>query len=368
MSGGGAVVSFEIANTLVSLGHKVTVLVPDVEWRGKKYLPAMHPNLSVVRVETPSRTNLKIAARRCKGNLSKKGVEIGKKNAIDFIFTIFHPFHTVPNAAILCAKKLGMPVIVKIDDAVYEKSFGLKSLQRRMEKVYSSKALQNANNILVPNEATAKIVSTSYCVKMEKISIVPNGIDLGLFQIKDAKREKIVVFSGVMYYHRGLDILLDAIPEVIKDIPDAKFVLLGEGPEMKKLQDKVKEMKLDSYVEFKGWVERNLIPRYLIQASLGIGPLKLTTVTENALPIKVLEYMAASLPIIARKGTLPKDVLMDNENGYFIDNASDLAKKITKLLNDPNLVKKMGDSSFNMVQRFSWRNILNIIFEIYKTI
>lgn len=368
MSGGGAVVSFEIANTLASLGHKVTALVPDVEWGGKKYLPTMHPNLSVIRVKTPSRTNLKIAARRCKGNLSKKGKELGKKDIADFIFTIFHPFHTVPNAAMSCAKKLGIPVIVKIDDAVYERSSGLKSLQRKIEKTYSSRALQKADKILVPNEATGKIVSDSYKVDMKKISIVPNGINLTLFQSKNVKREKIVVFSGVMYYHRGLDVLLDAIPEIIKNIPETKFILLGEGPEMKKLQEMVKEMKLDPYVEFKGWVDRNLIPDYLTHASLGIGPLKLTTVTENALPIKVLEYMAASLPIIARNGTLPKDVLKDNENGYFVNNASDLAAKVIKLLNDPDLVKKMGSSSFNMVQKFSWQNILSMIFEIYRTI
>ena len=44
-----------------------------------------------------------------------------------------------------------------------------------------------------------------------------------------------------MYHHRGLDLLLDSAPAVIKEVPDAKFVLLGEGPEMKNLQDLVRK-------------------------------------------------------------------------------------------------------------------------------
>jgi len=135
---------------------------------------------------------------------------------------------------------------------------------------------------------------------------------------------------------------------------------------MKKLKNLVHQNNLDSNIEFKGWIDRNDIPNHLSNASIGIGPLKRTTVTENALPIKVLEYMASSLPIIAKSGTLPDDVLKNNENGYFVENYSELSEKIILLLKNPELVEKMGKNSLNMVQKFSWEKIVRSIIDIYN--
>ncbi len=135
---------------------------------------------------------------------------------------------------------------------------------------------------------------------------------------------------------------------------------------MKRLKEIVKQKNLDSNVEFKGWIDRKDIPEYLSNASIGIGPLKRTTVTENALPIKVLEYMASSLPIIAKTGTLPEDVLKDNENGWFVENSSELYEKIIKLEQNPELVEKMGKNSLSMVQKFSWERIVKSIIDIYE--
>src|SRR3990172_10897187 len=93
ISGGGVVIIVEIANTFAKLGHEVTVLTPDLEWGGEKYQPEINPGVKVIRVVTPSRSNIKIAARRCKTNMKNIGIEIGKSKKFDFILSIFHPFH-----------------------------------------------------------------------------------------------------------------------------------------------------------------------------------------------------------------------------------------------------------------------------------
>jgi len=366
MNGGGAILSSDLVNALAELNCFVTVLVPDVQWDGKKFEPKINPRVKVVRVQIPSRSNLKLAARRCKGNLEQKGMELSSQSKFDFVFSIFHPFHRVPAAAVSCAKKLGISSIVKIDDAVYEKTRGIKSIQRRIENAYNAKTLQNATKILVPNKKFLEIVRKQYKISENKITIIPNGVDPNLFNLRTTTRKNHVVFSGMMYYHRGLEVLLEAVPKVVKNIPDAKFILLGEGPEIKKLQKLANERKITSNVDFRGWVDRGTIPKYLNEAAIGIGPLKHTEVTSGALPIKVLEYMSASLPIIAKKGTLPDDVLKDNENGFFVDGIGDLAEKITQILTDIELAKKMGARSYDMVQKFSWNKIANQILELYN--
>ena len=78
--------------------------------------------------------------------------------------------------------------------------------------------------------------------------------------------------------------------------------------------------------------------------------------------------MAVSLPVIAKRGTLPLDVLENEKNGYFVDDVEDLVEKIIELLNDPKKVENMGIQSSNMVQKFSWNNVVTDIIENVKKI
>ena len=368
ISGGGVVVITDIINKFAELGNEVTVISPNLDWNGESFNPKINSKIKIIRTETPSKNKIKVAARRCQSNIKKKSIEIGKINSFDFVFTIFHPFHLVPKAAVEAAKILDIPSIVKIDDAIYQKASGIKSLQRKIEKMINGKTLRAGTKILVSNKDTKKIVIDEYNVSNEKISIVPNGVDLSMFKTITKKNPKKIIFAGAMYYHRGLDILLEAIPLVIKNIPDAKFVLLGSGDEMNKLKEIVSKNKLNDSVEFKGWIKRDEIPKNISDASIGIGPLRLTEVTSRALPIKVLEYMAVSLPIIAQKGTLPNDILENEKNGYFIENHTELAEKIIVLLNDPKKVEDMGSHSLKLVQKFSWNHVVNSIIKEVENI
>ena len=368
ISGGGVIVAVDIANSLAKIGHDVSVLTPNLEWDGPKYEPEVDSKVDIIRVNVPSKNNLKVAARRCKSPLIEKGIELGRNKKFDFIFTIFHPFHMAPNAAVSIGEKLGIPVIVKIDDAVYEKSTGLKSIQRKVEKILSAKTLNKSSKILVANNETKEIVNEFYDVSPEKIEIMPNGIDTKIFHTNVVKKSKMILFSGVMYNHRGIDVLLNAAPTVIKKIPEVKFVLLGDGPELDNLKKIAENLKIEKNIEFKGWIKRDKVMNYLADASIAIGPLRSTTVTKNALPIKVLEYMASSLPILSQKDTLANDVLVDDENGYSVTDPEDLATKIVHILENNEKRIKMGTKSYEMSLKFDWENVAKKILTEYDDV
>ena len=169
-----------------------------------------------------------------------------------------------------------------------------------------------------------------------------------------------------MYNHRGLDVLIDASTKIVKNHPDAEIILIGNGPELENLKNQVKTMKLESNIKFYGWIDHDKIPDILLEGSIGIGPLRSTKVTQNALPIKVLEYLAASLPIIAAEGTLPSDVLIDDQNGFFIHNSSELAEKIIRLLDNREKLTEFGSNSKKMVQKFDWKNVCKQILDEYS--
>jgi len=367
ISGGGVVLIVELANMLAKLGHDVTILTPNLEWTGPKYNPNINSGINVIKVETPSRSNLKIASRRCFSNMKEKGIGLGKENKFEFILTIFHPFHLVPKAAVACGKELGIPVIVKIDDAVYQKARGIKSIQRKIEQIYNAKTLQDSTRVLVSNQNTMDLVNSFYDVPMNNMSIIPNGVDLSRYHSENTQSKEII-FSGAMYDHRGIDMLLNAVPNIIKKVPDAKVILLGDGPEFEKLQEISIQKNISENVDFKGWIDREEIHKYLSQAEIGIGPLRLTSVTKNALPIKVLEYMASSLPVIAMKKTLPDDVFINENNGYFIENEDELASKIIFLLENNEMRIKMGQKSKDMVSKFDWLHISEAIVKEYENV
>ena len=110
------------------------------------------------------------------------------------------------------------------------------------------------------------------------------------------------------------------------------------------------------------------IPEFLATSNIGIGPLRKTEVTKGALPIKVLEYMASSLPILAMKDTLPEEVLKNDVNGYFINNPGELSKKIIYLLEHEEIRDKMGQKSKNMAQKYDWKNIAESIISEYQSV
>lgn len=365
ISGGGVIVVTQIANTLAKMGHEVTVITPKLEWTGEKYEPKLNSNVEVFRTITPSKNNIKIAARRCYKNMTETGIEVGLKKKFDFVFSIFHPFHLAPKAAVATAKKLQIPAIIKIDDPIYAKAHGLKSIQRKIEKRYNSKTLQQASKVLVPNEYTKDLVIKYYNLEKENLSIVPNGVDLEKFSTTN-QRKKQIVFSGVMYHHRGIDILIDAIPEIVNKHSDVQIALVGNGPELEKIKKKVYDLDLNSKIKFYGWIDHDKISNILSKSSIAIGPLRTSEVTKNALPIKILEYMAASLPVIAIRGTLPSDVLDDGKNGFFVQNSSDLAEKIIYLLDNEEKINDFGKSSKRMVQKFDWKNISKLILDEYS--
>ena len=85
ISGGGVVVVVDLANTLAEMGHDVTILAPDLDWESEKYNPKLNESIKIVNVNIPSKSNLKIAARRCYPNMKKIGTKLCHEEKFDLI-------------------------------------------------------------------------------------------------------------------------------------------------------------------------------------------------------------------------------------------------------------------------------------------
>ncbi len=197
------------------------------------------------------------------------------------------------------------------------------------------------------------------------ISIIPNGVDLNKFQTKSGRVDtKTVITTSRLVEKNGIGDLVEAMAFVVSEIPDAKLVVIGNGPLEKKLKLKAKSLNLENNIEFLGEISNELLPEYLSRADVFVRP----SLSEG-LGTSFLEAMAAGLPVIGTAvGGIP-DFLKDGQTGLFckVSNPRDLAEKIKTLLTDRELRTKLINNGRKLVtEKYDWNVIAWKFREIYQ--
>jgi glycosyltransferase involved in cell wall biosynthesis len=188
-------------------------------------------------------------------------------------------------------------------------------------------------------------------VDAEKILVLPNGVDTEEFRPRapraDLRRDlgipdgaPVVAVVASLFSFKGHEVFLRAAARVLKSHPNARFLVIGEGPERANLEQRVQEMHIDGAVRFLG--RRRDVTELLTLVDVSV----LSSQWEAA-PISALEAMACEVPVVCtRVGALPEMVL-DGETGFLVGVGDDagLAAGIARLLGDPALRRKMGQAS-----------------------
>lgn len=223
----------------------------------------------------------------------------------------------------------------------------------------TSDALRRARRVL-PNsfwtkEWLYKIFGTEF---YRQVRVIPGGVDLKKFNPDlntdeidkkyNLKGKNIVLFAGKLTAYKGVKYLIKAA----RKIP-AEVTILGEGPERKELEKKVKDFQLKN-VQFIGHLgTSNELNKFYKRASVFVAP----SVWDEPLGLVILEAMASKTPVVVtRKGGIPLAV-KDGVNGYFVRprNASEIAEKVNLLLSDEAKRLKMAENARRIVEeKFSW--------------
>ena len=117
----------------------------------------------------------------------------------------------------------------------------------------------------------------------------------------DECEKNTLVFMGHLIEKQGVQLVLDAIPEIVKKIPNFKFKIIGTGNYENKLKEKVEELKIGRYVDFLGRIEKNEdLEKEIAKSCVAIAPYiaKLDTWTKYADPGKVKTYLACGVPVL----------------------------------------------------------------------
>jgi glycosyltransferase involved in cell wall biosynthesis len=229
------------------------------------------------------------------------------------------------------------------------------------------------------------------------IDVVPNGVDTARYNPNDTNRypnvpnrsdnsnksshysDCVIITTSRLVHKNGVDVLIRAMAVIasgakqspgdrhgLRSRDDIKLQILGAGPDEQKLKQLAKDLKIEDKVEFLGHVDPEKIPEYLARADIFVRPSR-----SEGLGNSFLEAMAAGLPVIGTKvGGIPDFLINHNPNdtnenpnypnGLFVevDNPEDLAEKITMLLENEELRKKLGSNGRKLVlENYSWDSI-----------
>lgn len=221
-------------------------------------------------------------------------------------------------------------------------------------------ALEKADAVIVDSEVQRKAAIQLGCAS-SKICKFP-WFDLNSVRVKNSREE---VRKKLNWLHNpivinirrhdpicGVEYFIEALPQVIRAVPESRFLLLGKGELSESLKKRTKELKIEKYVRFLGQVPREEVFDYLNAADLYVS-----TSLSDGTSASLLEAMSLKIPSLVTQIPGNQEWIKDTYNGYLIPvrDSDRLAEKIIMLLTNEKLRKNIGENALQTVrQNVDW--------------
>ena len=369
--GGIARVVHDLSKRLIKDGHEVTVItyrdgnVPEYEndkgvevYRVDNYM--IHPNNFIDWI------------MQLNFNMIAKATEvINKEGGFDVIHA--HDW-LVTYAAKSLKQSFNLPMVATIHATEAGRNSGIHDDTQRYI---------NETEWLLTYEATEVIVNSNYMkghvqglfgLPFDKISVIPNGINLnnftGIDRDYDFRRrfamdnEKIILYVGRLVYEKGVQHLISAMPKILENYHDSKLVIAGKGGMIDELKSQVESMGLSNKVYFTGYLNQKEVQKMYKCADVAVFPS-----TYEPFGIVALEAMLAGIPTVVSDIGGLNEIVEHGVNGMksYTGNPNSIADSVLSLLFDPQLAMNVTKNDNNKVKdEFNWQKIAQDTHYIYE--
>ena len=246
--------------------------------------------------------------------------------------------------------------------------------------------LQVADRVVVSTQAEQAQLEWLYGAEMERVVVIPPGVDLERFQplAKPVAREAVciplhhknILFVGRIEPLKGIDTLLRAMALIRKRRPEAVenvcvSIIGGDpwsddpGDEMARLQALREELDVHDLVTFLGSKDQELLPYYYSAAEMVVMPSHY-----ESFGLVALEAMATGTPVIASEVGGLAFLVKDGETGFHVPSRDPeaLADKIYSLLTDDGCRKELGKNALIYARQYDWAKIGRRIVHLYESV
>jgi PEP-CTERM/exosortase A-associated glycosyltransferase len=197
-----------------------------------------------------------------------------------------------------------------------------------------------------------------------KVTVIPNAVDIEAFEpggVPDEalkarlglKGATVIGFIGSFYAYEGLDLLLDAMPAILRSRGDVRVLLTGGGPQQEALQAQAQALGIADKVVFTGRVPHSEVQRYYDLIDVLCYPRHSMRLTELVTPLKPLEAMAQGRLLVASDVGGHRELIRHEETGWLFsaDSADSLATAVVDLLARREQWHKLRAAGRNFVER-----------------
>ena len=199
-------------------------------------------------------------------------------------------------------------------------------------------------------------------VARARITVIPNGIDLtGFIAPSPRERRRVVATVANLRQEKGHDVLLRAAVRVLRQVPDARFRIIGDGPMRNTLVNLAESLGIAHAVDFLG--HREDVPALLGESDIFAFPSR-----TEAFPNGLIEAMAAGLPSIASATGGMLELIEHDHNGLLVPVGEDeaLARSILELMGDGGKAARIAHAARQTIEsRYSFTKMVGAFEQLY---
>lgn len=220
------------------------------------------------------------------------------------------------------------------------------NVSERIAEIREKQGVESGKNLVVP-----------VGIELEKIEYVP----------KVKTDTDVLVFVSHLTKSKGAELIIEAMEDVIKKVPDAKLEIIGIGPHEGKLKELVKTANLDKSIKFLGLMDHDKLMKYLPTRGVALATYldDPNSITYFADPTKPKEYLACGLPVIITRVPWIAKEIQEKPMGIAINyDKKELVDAIVKLLKDDEFYERCKENAKTFASVLSWDNIFGKAFYV----
>jgi len=275
---------------------------------------------------------------------------------IDLIHMHGHMFATSFEAA-FASRLFHKPLVLTVHDIgiAYQDYLLIRGIKPILDVTAINYVFRQADAVIVQNDVTYEYASR---FKPGKIAVIPSGVDCEKF--KPGTEGEYVIFISRLVPYKGGEIFIRAIPQVLKEVKDAKFMVVGDGFQRAFLEGLTVDLGVRGCVDFVGSVPYEEVPKYLSKAKI---------VFSYFSGLVLLEAAAMRKPIITTRNKWAKDTLGSSPLFVSAPSPEETAKAIVHLLRNPDERAKIATSIYEKVaSERSWDVVASRHLDLYDQI
>lgn len=360
--GGIARVVYDLSRTLLKDGHDVTVITYK---DGDAPYFEDDKGVKVYRVDNYmiNPNNFIDWIMQLNFNLIAKANEIIAKEGN---FDVIHAHDwLVAYAAKTLKNSYNIPIVATIHATEAGRNSGIHDETQRYINDTEWMLTYEASEVIVNSNYMKNELQRLFGLPYEKINVVPNGVNLNLFNGIEIDynfrrrfamdNEKIILFMGRLVYEKGIQHLISAMPKILNGYHDSKLVICGKGGMIDELKAQVNAMGISNKVYFAGYMNGKDVQKMYKAADVAVFPS-----TYEPFGIVALEAMLSENPIVVSDIGGLNEIVQHRENGMksYAGNPNSIADSILELLYDHKLCADITKKAKNKVRNeYNWNKI-----------